>query len=146
MRAESLQEGCAEPQFQFHPSYRDYEASARVVARQGSGFLLVRVMPTPANDVSACFASRDPRVCVRTALPDGTVALANTMPTGTAGESQISVLVHRAGGTSVLLIANNYSLGTSPGAREPTLSSATPLLTAEQLIEIGRDPGLTLYP
>lgn len=146
MRVEALEEGCTEPQFQFHPSYREYEVSARIVAGQGSGFLLVRVMPTPANDDKVCQASGDPTDCARTTFPDGTVALADTMDAGTGGERQVSVVAHRPDGTSVFLIANNYSLGAGPEATEPTLTSANPPLTAEQLIEIGRDPGLTLYP
>lgn len=149
-RVESPQDGCVDPQFQFHPSYREYEVAARVTEGKESGFLIVRIMPTPAMPTprpgDGCHVSDDPRDCERIGFPDGTVATASTMDVGSDGLRQISVLVRRPDGTAVFLLANNYLLGTGRDDREPTLTGAEPPLTTKQMIAVGRDPGLTLYP
>lgn len=144
-RVEPLQDGCADPQFQFHPRYREYEVSGRIVRGSESGFLLIRVMPTGVGGQTGCPSSSDPSDCERVELPDGTVRTVEEMASP-GDQRQLSVLLERPDGTSVWLIANNYSLGTGPrSGSEPVTAEDVPL-TSEQLIAIASHPGLTLYP
>lgn len=146
VQVESFQKGCSELQLQWQPSYREYETSARIIKGDEAGFLLIRVMPSAVGDDGHCLTTGDPSDCRRTEFSDGTVATAVTTDLGEADAQQLSVVVRRPDGTSVFLMNNNYSLGTRPGSTEPGLTAKEPLLTVDQMIEIGRHPGLTLYP
>jgi hypothetical protein len=80
--------------------------------------------------------------CTRTENPDGTVVFAQS-----ANFRQHKVFVHRPDGVTVWLISNNvdFQFIQNQPDRE-TLTRPEPPLTIEQLIQIGRSPGLTLYP
>lgn len=138
----ALVDGCTGPQFQWHPSYREYETSARVTRGDDAHFLLVRVMPQPAGEDGHCQGA--PTDCTRTELPDGTVVTVVTTAEADGGK-QHSVLVCRPDGTAVFLIENNYSLAPSNKGGSKVTATELPL-TPDQLIMVGRHPGLTLYP
>jgi hypothetical protein len=137
MTVEALeyQPDCAEPQFQYDPSGREYLFGARLIHRQSSVVVGIWVAPTGADKIH-CPSSTNPDDCVRTEYPDGTIVLSEREP---VRKGRYQVVVYRPDGVAVLLIAENRG-------REDTTSGSEPPLTVEQLVQIGRAPGLTLYP
>ncbi|NES26057.1 hypothetical protein GCE86_26505 [Micromonospora terminaliae] len=142
VRIESLQPGCTEPQFQFHPSYREYEAGGRLRRGEDSGFLLLQIRPTARDQTPpSCEHAVNPQDCTVVRHPDGTATVRSTLP-GEPGERQLTVLALRPDGTAVLGITNNFR----SGPEGSTTTAPEPLLTMDQLDELARSPGLTLYP
>lgn len=142
VRIDPGQKGCAEPQFQYHPSYREYVVSGTVRRGKDSGLFLLRVAPTPRDEaVPNCAQAPDPENCEVVRYPDGSVALHSTMP-AERRHRQLSVLLLRPDGTSVLAITNNGV----DNSVETSKTADTPLLTLDQLATVARMPGLTLYP
>jgi hypothetical protein len=92
-------------------------------------------------------------ICVYRSYPDGTVVSGvlfsskSAGPTGPAGARQYQLQVFRPDHTVVTLLVNNtYYEGTPDPNATPKLGGNEPPLTQEQIIAIGRDRGLTLYP
>ncbi|WP_320067290.1 hypothetical protein [Micromonospora sp. RTGN7] len=138
--------GCSEPQFQYHPRYREYTVDGTVRRGEESGVFLIRVMPTPADEaVPSCRHALDPDNCEVVDYPNGSAALVSSMVAG-PGQRQLWVMLLRPDGTSVLVITSNFR-GEPGGNRLRTSKTADePLLTVEQLAAIAWAPGLTLYP
>jgi hypothetical protein len=89
--------------------------------------------------------------CVYRTYSDGTVVNGVTFsePGGRTPIPgvQYQITVFRPDSTVVSLVVNNsYYEGTPDPDSVPKIGGKEPPLTVEQLIEIGRDPGLTLYP
>ncbi|MEV6816073.1 hypothetical protein [Micromonospora sp. NPDC051296] len=147
VRLEPAQESCTEPQFQYHPSYREYSVDATLRRGDESGFFLLRVLPTGTDEAmgEVCSDAPDERSCEFKELPDGATALLQIhehIPDG----RQLWALVSRADGTSVLVITNNVHNEVVGNEVKVTLSADEPLLTMDQLVAIARTPGLTLHP
>lgn len=93
-------------------------------------------------------------VCVYHSYPDGTVVTGIDAtpklvgPNGEAGTRQHEVHVFRPDGTLVTFYASNlyYDTGLALPGVTPKVGGKDVPLTLDQLIAIGRDPGLTLYP
>jgi hypothetical protein len=138
--------GCDQPQFQYHPQYKEFMASATLTDRDGSSVFVIRLLPTGVDDRQDCAAGDD--TCERRDLPDNGVAVLSDlpMPQELHSAKQHQVTVYRSDGTTVLMIVNNFVLGGASGNRSPRLTRPQPLLTVDQLIAIGTTPGLTLYP
>jgi hypothetical protein len=90
--------------------------------------------------------------CVYRSFPDGTIVSgvllsSKTGAIGPAGTRQHQLRVFRPDDTVVTLIVNNtYYDGVPDPNATPKLGGTETPLTLEQLVAIGRDPGLTLYP
>lgn len=136
VEAAEHQPDCVEPQFQYNPSRREYILVARLTGERGSGDVYIRVLPTGADGIHCPF-SDDPDDCARTQEPDGTIVLSDRVNPGRGGRHQVAV--YRPDGVTVWLIARGQGSGGTTSASEPPL-------TVEQLVQIGRAPGLTLYP
>ncbi|MFG2165162.1 hypothetical protein [Micromonospora chersina] len=142
VRVESAQPGCPEPQFQFHPSYREYEAGGWLRRGGDKGLLLLQLRPTAQDQTPpSCEHAVNPQDCTVVHHPDGTATVRSTLR-GEPGEQQLTVLVLRPDGTAVLGITNNFQ----SGPEGSTTTAPEPLLTMDQLDELARSPGLTLYP
>jgi hypothetical protein len=107
-----------------------YGMGMRVVRGEDSGLLYVWVSPTVPDRVG-CTSTDDGERCDRVDLADGTVVATRERAVG-----QIAAEVARSDGTSVMLVDNYWMSREAPGK----------ILTAEQVITIGEDPSLTLYP
>ena len=143
MTVEAAQPGCAVPQFQYQPSYREYSLGARIKDRQGYGNLSVQVLPSGTTDNNVEFFYANYEDCSSTREPDGTVVVAGIMPGRHSPERQYLVYVRRPDGATVLLSLSNFHIALD---FTETVTRPEPPLTREQLISIGRAPGLTLYP
>jgi hypothetical protein len=145
--------GCPLPEFESQPGGM-YLLGLHLVRGENFGTLAVFVGPTVADRVG-CTATNDlarpsaagpeptlpqtewpPEECERVDLRDGTVV---TTRTRTEPVAQIATEVTRPDGTHVMFV-DNYWRSQQP---RPALER---LLTAEQVITIGKDPRLTLYP
>ncbi len=95
----------------------------------------------------SCGADAPDTKCRYERTADGTVATAISfrMPDGWA-QHQVAVL--RPDGTYVVLLSSNIrsTTTTADGVDQFTYEGPEPPLTVDQLIAIGRAPGLTLYP
>lgn len=141
-----VQPGCTELQFQYHPSYREYEAGGTLRRGTSSGFFLMHVRPIPADEkVADCANVMDSQNCEMRTYPDGSTAIRSTMEAG-PDERQLWALVLRPDGTSVQLITNNFRTNVKGNSANSQLTAEEPLLNMEQLVALGRAPGLTLYP
>jgi hypothetical protein len=143
MTVEGVQSGCAAPQFQHQPSYRDYTLGARVQDQQGNGWLSIRVLPAGASDEPFSCAVVGGDDCVNTEEPDGTRIVATTVHPGRDAGIQHTVHVIRPDGVTVVVTHSNVQIAID---FKSTITRPEPPLTREQLIPIGRAPGLTLYP
>ncbi|MET8832340.1 hypothetical protein ABZV78_00260 [Micromonospora sp. NPDC004540] len=142
LRVESAQPGCTEPQFQYHPSYREYQAGGWLRQGRESGLFLLQIRPTARDEARPdCAHAGNPQDCTVVRHPDGTATVRSTQPAG-PGRQQLTVLVLRPDGTSVFGITNNFRAGPDGS----TITASAPLLTLDQLDELARSPGLTLYP
>ncbi|SCE83307.1 hypothetical protein GA0070607_2123 [Micromonospora coriariae] len=150
VRVEPAQKSCAEPQFQYHPSYREYSIDATLRRGDDFGFFLLRVSPTgtdrSVDDVcSDAPPPENERSCEIENYPDGSAAVLS-IHEDVPGGRQLRALVHRAEGNSVLVITNNIHNNVVGNKVTQTLTADEPLLTMDQLVAIARAPGLTLYP
>ncbi|MCM0674653.1 hypothetical protein NCC78_08125 [Micromonospora phytophila] len=136
---------CDLVQFTYHPSYREYEAVVRLTRGGQVDRFSVSLRPTAADERTGCVQAPDPGDCTSSRAADGSVVVTSTARLGDAGREQRWVLVQRPDGTSVVAVTNNFLVGDRPD-REPAGGFEPPLLTVEQLVEIARTPGLTLYP
>jgi hypothetical protein len=142
VRIESAQPGCTEPQFQFHPSYREYEAGGWLRRGEDSGLLLLQLRPTALDQMPpSCEHAVNPQDCTVVHHPDGTATVRSVLPRD-SGQRQLTVLVLRPDGTAVRAVTNNFQ----DGPEGSTATAPEPLLTMDQLDELARSPGLTLYP
>lgn len=122
----------------------DFESTATTTAPDGAGNLLVLVGPD--------FHPDEPPSCERNGLPGMTFCEATT---GQDGEKIVKQAVGFEGGTvmhrveivrdgmSILVQAEN--VGTSSKYGGPATASAPPL-SLDQLVAVGTDPDLTLFP
>ncbi|MET8229399.1 hypothetical protein ABZS77_01795 [Micromonospora sp. NPDC005298] len=133
---------CDRPQFAYHARYREYTSIA-VLSRAGlRGHLTVVVRPTPADARGDCSEAPDSAECELRPLPgDGVVLLSTSTDPG--GGVQRWVQLQRPDGTSVTVTADNM-ISAEDGT--PELTAPEPLLTSQELVELARAPGLTLYP
>ncbi|MGW1056520.1 hypothetical protein [Micromonospora rubida] len=146
VRIDPALKGCSEPQFTYHPSYRQYTVDGTVRRGKEHGLFLLQVRPTDTEsavpDCRRAFARGN---CEVIDYPDGSAAVVSSMVEG-PGQRQLQVVLLRPDGTSVLAVTNNFR-NELAGKRMRTLKTADePLLTVEQLAAIARAPGLTLYP
>ncbi|WP_446212127.1 hypothetical protein [Micromonospora sp. IBSANI012] len=146
VRLDPAQKGCTEPQFQYHPSYREYEVGATVRRGKESGFFLLRVAPTPREESTPdCARAMNSEDCRIVRFPDGSTAMLSRLE-AERGQWQFWAFVARPDGTSVLAITNNFRSQPVGNQMQTSTTADTPLLTMDQLVEITRAPGLTLYP
>jgi hypothetical protein len=138
--------GCDQPQFQYHPQYKEFMASATLTDRDGSSIFVIRLLPTGVDDHQECGTGDD--ACERRELPDNGVAVLTDllMPEKPRNAKQYQVTIYRPDGTTVQMIVNNFALGDVSGDRSPEVTRPQPILTVDQLLAIGTTPGLTLYP
>ncbi|WP_433346181.1 hypothetical protein [Micromonospora sp. CA-111912] len=145
VRIDPALKGCSEPQFQYHPRYREYTVDGTVRRGEESGAFLLRVLPTPTDEAEpGCRHAPDPDNCEDVNYPDGSAALVSIMVVE-PGQRQLSVLLFRPDGTSVLAITNNFRNELVGNRRRTSKTADEPLLTVEQLAAIARAPGLTVY-
>ncbi|MEH0982296.1 hypothetical protein [Micromonospora sp. CPCC 205556] len=146
MRIEPAQPGCTEPQFQYHPSYREYTVDGTVRRGEDSGFFLLRVSPTGTDlakpDCQQAYNTLD---CKITRFPDGSAAVLSKSEEA-PGARQLWVHLLRPDGTSVAVVTNNYRTEVVSNRAKITPTADQPLLTMDQLVTLARSPGLTLYP
>ncbi|KOX21705.1 hypothetical protein ADK67_25335 [Saccharothrix sp. NRRL B-16348] len=122
-----------------------FEAMATTTTADGSGNIFVLVEPTWRDGLGP--------VCAFPGLGTRTSCVAET---GTRGEEIVKqtadmgggitlnqVLVHREDGTRILVQAENIATSGKTGGA-PT--SSEPPLTLDQLVAIGVDPALTMFP
>ncbi|MEV0155331.1 hypothetical protein AB0H57_16530 [Micromonospora sp. NPDC050686] len=146
VRAEAALPGCAEPQFQYHPRYREYELGVTLRRGEERGLLLLRVAPTSSAEATpTCQQSMNPEDCRLIRHADGSTSLASRLAAG-PGRDQLWTLLVRRDGTSVLAITNNFRSQPNGKRMESTTTAAEPLLTIDQLVALTRAPDLTLYP
>ncbi|MFF5054264.1 hypothetical protein ACFY1S_13890 [Micromonospora sp. NPDC000663] len=133
---------CAKPQFAYHSRYREYTTIA-MLGRDGvRGHLIVAMRPTAAGDPADCAEAPDDRDCqVRTLGDDGVVVISTSRDPG--GGVQRWVQLRRVDGTSVTVTADNIVVAADG---TPKTTAPEPLLTSQELVELARAPGLTLYP
>ena len=147
VRLEPEQKSCTEPQFQYHPSYREYSVDATLRRGDDFGFFLLRVLPTGTDTAvgEVCSDAPDELSCEFKSYPDGATALLQVHEYIPGGR-QLWALVSRADGTSVLVITKNMHDEVIGNQVKTILTADEPLLTMYQLVAIARTPGLTLHP
>ncbi|WP_405102212.1 hypothetical protein [Micromonospora sp. NBC_01412] len=146
VRIDPALKGCSEPQFQYHPRYREYMLDGTVRRGEESGAFLLRVMPTATDEAAPdCRHAPEPDDCEVVNYPDGSAAVVSSMVAG-PGQRQLRVVLLRPDGTSVLTVTNNSRFEPVGNQMRPSKTAEEPLLTVEQLAAIARAPGLTLYP
>ncbi|MEV4717161.1 hypothetical protein AB0J94_08180 [Micromonospora noduli] len=133
---------CDRPQFAYQPPYRQYETIATLSRDGRHSHLKVAVHPTGAEAQADCVGAPDPRNCEVLGLDDdGRVMLSTS--TDPAGGTLRWVRLMRVDGTSVTVTVGNLLYGD----RGPVDRAAREaLLTSQELVELARAPGLTLYP
>ncbi|MFF0470190.1 hypothetical protein ACFYPX_22475 [Micromonospora zamorensis] len=133
---------CDKPQFAYDSRYREY-TTIGLLSRDGRrGHLIVAVRPTPAGAQADCAEAPDQRDCEVWGLGDDGVALVSTT-TDPGGGVQRWVQLQRVDGTSVTVTTDNMVVAADG---TPRLTAPEPLLTSQELVELARAPGLTLYP
>ncbi|WP_433653243.1 hypothetical protein ACQP2C_14500 [Micromonospora zamorensis] len=133
---------CRRPQFSYHSLYREYTTVA-MLSRDGQrGHLIVAVRPTPAGAQADCSEAPDSRTCEVWGLGDDGMALLSTSTDPRGGVVRWAQL-QRVDGTSVTVTADNF-IAAADGTWQVT--APKPLLTSQELVELARAPGLTLYP
>ncbi|MFG1762007.1 hypothetical protein ACGFIH_01635 [Micromonospora parva] len=132
---------CDRPQFAYQPPYRQYETIATLSRDGRHSHLKVAVSPTGAEAQADCAEAPDPRNCEVWGLGEDGVAMFSTS-TDPAGNTLRWVQLMRADGTSVTVTAGNLLYGD----RGPARAAREALLTSQELVELARAPGLTLYP
>ncbi|MFF3865757.1 hypothetical protein [Micromonospora sp. NPDC001898] len=138
--------GCSEPQFTYHPSYRQYTVDGTVRRGKEHGLFLLQVSPTATEsavpDCRRAFARGN---CEVIDYPDGSAAVVSSMVEG-PGQRQLWVMLLRPDGTSVLAVTNNFRNEVVGKQMQSSKTADELLLTVEQLAAIARAPGLTVYP
>ncbi|NUT49089.1 MAG: hypothetical protein HOV94_17540, partial [Saccharothrix sp.] len=122
-----------------------FEAWATTTTADGSGNIFVLVEPTWRKDLGPVCSSPGlgTRIsCVTETGPRGEEIVRQTADMG-GGITMNQVLVHREDGTRILVQAEN--VGTSGKAGDASTASEPPL-TLDQLVAIGVDPALTMFP
>ncbi|MEU8391726.1 hypothetical protein [Micromonospora sp. NPDC048842] len=133
---------CDRPQFAYQPPHRQYETIA-ILNRDGRhSHLKVALYPTPAKAQPDCADAPDGRNCEVRGLGDDGVAMLSTS-TDPAGDTLRWVHLMRVDGTSVTVTVGNLLHGYG-GPVDGVAREA--LLTSQELVELARAPGLTLYP
>ncbi|MBG6101592.1 hypothetical protein ACLQ3D_02660 [Micromonospora vinacea] len=133
---------CDRPQFAYQPPYRQYETIATLSRDGWHSHLKVALYPTPAQAQADCADAPDGRNCEVRGLGDDGVVMLSTS-TDPAGGTLRWVQLRRVDGTSVTVTVGNLLYGD----RGPVDRAAREaLLTSQELIELARAPGLTLYP
>ncbi|RZT81960.1 hypothetical protein EV382_5257 [Micromonospora violae] len=133
---------CDRPQFAYEPPYRQYETIATLSRDGRRSHLRVTVYPTPADANADCANAPDGRNCEVWGLGDDGVAMLSTS-TDPAGGTLRWVQLMRVDGTSVTITVGNLLYGDTGSA---DLAAREALLTSQELVELARAPGLTLYP
>ncbi|MFG2056526.1 hypothetical protein ACGFI9_21135 [Micromonospora sp. NPDC048930] len=146
VRAESLQPGCAKPQFQYHPRYQEYDVGAALRRGKERGLFSLNVRPSAQDGtLPDCSRWMKPGDCEIVHYQDGSVAAQSRMDAG-PGQVQLSLWLARPDGTTVWVITNNFRNEVVGGQMVSTKTADAPLLTMNQLAAAALSPGLTLYP
>ncbi|MCC8246725.1 hypothetical protein [Saccharothrix luteola] len=122
-----------------------FEASATTTTADGSGNIFVLMAPTWHDGLGpvCSYPGLGTRTsCVAETGPRGEEIVKQTADMG-GGITMNQVLVHREDGTRILVQAENIDTSGKIGGA-PTASK--PPLTLDQLVEIGVDPALTMFP
>lgn len=145
VRAEGrMRPDCAHPQFEPYLNRGDeYVALMRITGERGAAYLQVRLLPTASDDDGSCQAADAGGTCQSLTHPDGTTGTLHEERTK-GGDRQISVLLRRPDGTSILLTASNNPGALATGQGEVTGQELP--VTGAELVSLGLQPGLTLYP
>ncbi|MGC4756752.1 hypothetical protein [Micromonospora trifolii] len=135
---------CDRPQFAYQPQHRQYETIATLSRGGWHSHLKVALYPTPARAQAQadCADAPDNRNCEVWGLGDDGVAMLSSS-TDPAGGTLRWVQLMRVDGTSVTVTAGNLLHGYG-GPVDRVAREA--LLTSQELVELARAPGLTLYP
>ncbi|MGW5671665.1 hypothetical protein [Micromonospora sp. NPDC003776] len=146
VRVESLQPGCAEPQFQFHPRYREYDVGAALLRGTERGLFSLTLRPSAQDEaLPDCSRWMKPGDCEIVHYQDGSVAAQSRMNAG-PGKVQLALWLVRPDGTTVMLITNNFRNEVVDRQMVSTKTADAPLLTMNQLAAVALSPELTLYP
>lgn len=146
VRVESLQPGCAEPQFQYQPRYQQYDVGALLRRGTERGLFSLTVQPSAQEGtLPDCSRWMKPGNCEIVHYQDGSVAAQSRMDAG-PGKVQLSLWLVRPDGTTVWIITNNFRNEVVGGQMAATKTADAPLLTMDQLAAVARSPGMTLYP
>jgi hypothetical protein len=132
--ADDVHPDCERIQFEPDMYPAKYYASFEAKDTQGVGIVVVMIHYIPFVDMNS-YRHHETR-------PDGTSVGWNEDPAmGQGGLHGAQVSVLRADGTFLTLLSQNIT-----GANYEVATRPTAPATVEQLIAIGTDPGLTLYP
>jgi len=170
-QVDMLHQRCDEPVFQWHPHRKYFELEAALTDDSGTGQLGVVIWPTPAEQPQDCEAALSRLInCTARTEPDGSKVV-TSFHVNREGVTTSSVKVFRPDNTMVTLSVNNAAtelrVPPSPdktkvkdpvsgktvevddvqdGGSGPKLGRPEPFLTLDQLVAIGLDPALTIYP
>ncbi|MDG9678882.1 hypothetical protein [Micromonospora sp. DH14] len=133
---------CDRPQFAYQYPHRQYEMIATLGRDGRHSQLRVALYPTRAEAKADCADAPDFRNCEVRGLGDDGVAMLSTS-TDPAGGILRWVQLMRVDGTSVTVTVGNLLYG-EHGPVDRAASEA--LLTSQELVDLARAPGLTLYP
>ncbi|RLP92670.1 hypothetical protein [Micromonospora sp. CV4] len=133
---------CDRPQFAYRPRQREYRAVALLSRDARRGHLTVTVRPTPAGAQADCAELPYRGECEVWGLGDDGVAMFSSSTDPGGGRHRWAQL-QRVDGTLVTVMADNIVVAADG---TPELTAPEPLLTAQELVELARAPGLTLYP
>ena len=122
-----------------------FEAMATTTAPDGSGNIFVLMEPTWDDGLGPVCAS--PGIgtrlsCTPETGPRGEEIVKEASDMG-GGVTMHRVLVHREDGTRILVQAENIGTSSKVGG---AATASKPPLTLDQLVAIGVDPALTMFP
>jgi hypothetical protein len=134
-----------------------YTAGLLLTMPSGRGSLGIQVQPRTYKPPSEAElrsnfgcdrAPASDTTCIYRTEPDGTVVTGVLVPSPMArGGHQYQIQVFRTDDTLVMLmVSNTYYDGKPDPQATPKIGSSQLPLTLDQIITIGRDAGLTLYP
>jgi hypothetical protein len=125
---------------QFAPTTSPFLYEAVVVAKDATGYGRIAIGLMPATAEPPIGGCGDEETCVRETLPDGTlIQKIGGVVLGAGLHNQVAIV--RPDGTALVLFSQNVQ-----NPDETVTTRPTPPATVDQLIAIGTDPGLTLYP
>ncbi|GAB3948966.1 hypothetical protein GCM10027614_46980 [Micromonospora vulcania] len=141
---------CDQPQFTYQPPYREYTTIATLTRDGQRSHLEVGVRPTSVEARTDCAGTPDGRDCEVRALGEDGVATLSTSRDPAGGILRM-VQLQRSDGTSVTVRVGNLLYGDGDGDGDgddspPESAAPEALLTSQELVELARAPGLTLYP
>jgi hypothetical protein len=146
VRAESLQPGCTEPQFQYQPRYLEYDVGAELRRGTERGLFQLTLRPTDQDAATPdCSRGTKSENCEIVRYQDGSVAAQSRMTAG-PGQLQLTVWLVRPDGTTVVAITNNFRNDVVDRQMVSTKTADAPLLTMDQLAAVVLSPGMTVYP